>query len=164
MITKPDIAALWLEACPSFGPAFMECCADDGGDLPYIQAGAFARHLLSLHLSDQRAEFPAIAEFIERLHTDCDPYTREFATIGILESIQNIWGHSNVSADAFLPFLLPVSASAWHGLNQFWAGEVPRSRGGLPGGTSIDDPHQVDPLRGILRGMDTTLEREADRL
>ena len=164
MITKSDIAPHWLEACPSFGPAFTESCSDDGGDLLYLHAGAFANHVLSLHRAQQRAEFPAIAEFIERLHTDGDPYTREFATIGLLESIQNIWGQSAISADEFLPFLLPVSTTAWHSLNQFWAGEVRKSRGLLRGGTSIDDRPQADLLRGFLRGMDTTMERETDRL
>jgi len=125
VIAKPDIAALWLEACPSFGPAFTESCSEDGEQLFYVHAGSFARHILSLHRSQQRAEFPLIAAFIERLHTDGDQDTREFATIGILESIQNIWGHSDTSADEFLSFLLPVSTAAWHSLNQFWADETP---------------------------------------
>jgi hypothetical protein len=122
---KPNITALWLEACPSFGSALAESCADYGEELLYVHAGAFARHLLALHRSQQRAEFPAIAAFIESLHTDSDHETREFATIGILESIQNVWSHSDVSPDEFLPFLQPVSAASWRSLNQFWAGEIP---------------------------------------
>ena len=125
MITKPDIPALWLEACPSFRAAFAESCADDSEELLYVHAGAFARHLLALHRSQQRGEFPAVATFIERLHTDGDHYTREFATIGILESIQNVWGHTDVSPDEFLPFLQPIGAAAWHSLDRFWAGEIP---------------------------------------
>ena len=148
MITKADIAALWLEACPSFGPAFNESCTENGVELLNVHAGAFARHILSLHRSQQRAEFHAIACFIERLHTDGDPYTREFATTGILEGIQNIWGHSDIPAEEFLPYLLPDSTAAWHSLKQFWAGEMP--------------PRQQ--LRGTLRGMDTDIEREEDRL
>lgn len=164
MIKKTDIAALWLEACPSFMPAFTESCSEDGEALLYVHAGAFAKHVLTLHRSQQRAEFPAIAAFIERLHIEGDPYTQEFATIGLLESIQNIWGQSAISAEEFLPFLLPVSTTAWHSLNQFWAGEVRKSQVGLPGGTSRDDRHPADPLRAFLRGMDTTMERETDRL
>ena len=122
---KPNIAALWLDACPSFGPAFADSCADHGETLLYVHAGAFARHLLALHRSQQRDEFPAIAAFIESLHTDADHATREFATIGILEAIQNVWSHSELSPDEFLPFLQPVSAVAWRTLNQFWAGKIP---------------------------------------
>jgi hypothetical protein len=125
VITKPEIAALWLEACPSFGLAFAASCAGGNEELLYIHAGAFADHLPLLHRSQRRDEFPAVASFIERLQTDGDHYTREFATIGILEGIQNVWGHSDVSPDEFLPFLLPFSATAWHSLNQFWSGQIP---------------------------------------
>jgi hypothetical protein len=42
-----------------------------------------------------------------------------------LEGIQNVWGHTDVSPEELLPFLLPTSAAAWHSLNQFWAGKLP---------------------------------------
>lgn len=125
MITKADIAALWLEACPSFRPAFSGSCADNGEELLYVHAGVFADHLLALHRSGHHDDFPAVSAFIERLHTEGDHYTREFATIGILESIQNSWGWSEVSPEQFFSFLQPVSAAAWQSLNQFWAGEIP---------------------------------------
>lgn len=121
---KPNLNALWLAACPSFEPSLAESCADYGEELPYVHAGAFARHLLALHRSQQRDEFPAIATFIESLHSDTEHATREFATIGLLEGIQNVWSHSEVSPDEFFPFLLPVSAAAWRSLKQFWAGEI----------------------------------------
>jgi hypothetical protein len=128
VITKSDILALWLKACPSFGPAFVKSCAEyreDGEPPLYHLAGVFADHLLALHRSNQREEFPAIATFIEQLHSNGDHYTREFATIGILEDIQNVWSHTNVSPDEFLPYLQPLSTAAWHDLNRFWAGEIP---------------------------------------
>ena len=136
MITKAEIAALWLAACPSFAPAYEESCAAYEDDRLYTHAGAFARHLLRLHRSARREEFPAVAGFIERLHTEGDPYTREFATIGILEGIQNVWSHTDVSPEEFLPFLQPVSAASWHCLNQFWAGQIP----------SVPDPTRDIPL------------------
>lgn len=125
MITKTQITALWLDACPSFGPSFAESSSEQGEDLLYIHAGEFARHLLLLHRAQRREEFPAVAAFIERLHTEGDHYTREFATIGVLEGIQNVWGHSDVAPDEFLPFLRPISSASWRSLNQFWAGEIP---------------------------------------
>jgi hypothetical protein len=66
-----------------------------------------------------------VSALIERLHREGDQFTREFATIGILEGIQNVWGHSDVSPEEFLAFLQPISAASWHALNQFWAGEIP---------------------------------------
>lgn len=62
-----------------------------------------------------------MATFIERLHAEGDHYTREFATFGILEGIQNVWGHSDVAPVEFLPFLRPISAALWRSLHQFWA-------------------------------------------
>lgn len=125
MITKLDIPALWLSACPSFGPAYAESCADYGEALIYVHAGDFARHLWSLHRTQQQAEFPAVAACIESLLTEGDHFTREFATIGILEGIQNVSSHTDGSPDEFASFLKPVSAAAWRSLNQFWAGEIP---------------------------------------
>ncbi len=133
VITKSHIPSLWLAACPSFGPAFAESCVDVGRKLLYIHAGAFARHLLALHRAHQRDEFPAVAAFVERLHSEGDHYTREFAAIGILEGIQNVWTHPEVSPDEFLPLLQPLSAVAWYHLNHFWAGEIPVVPDVMPG-------------------------------
>jgi hypothetical protein len=119
----PNIIALWLDACPSFGPSLSGLCAEHGEQLLYVHAGAFARHLLALHRSQQRDEFPAIGTFIERLHMDDDPSTREFATVGLLESIQNVWSQGDTSPQEFYPFLQPASAAAWRALNRFWSGE-----------------------------------------
>jgi len=125
MITKPDIAALILDACPSFRAAFIESCSNHGEDLLYVHAGALARHLLALHRGEQRDEFPAVGAFVERLHAEGSCDVREFATIGILESIQNVWANNNTDPDAFLPFLGPLGAQAWRDLNCFWNGEIP---------------------------------------
>ena len=125
MIVKSDIAALWTVACPSFDELIRESCSDDVDGILYVHAGSFARHLLELHRSRDCQEFPAIADFIERLYTEGDDYTREFATIGILEGIQNVWGHTDSSPELFLPFLRPASRAAWQSLNEFWAGRSP---------------------------------------
>ncbi|HRJ10122.1 MAG TPA: hypothetical protein PK490_17125 [Prosthecobacter sp.] len=124
-MNKANIVSLWLEACPSFRTAFVESCTENGSELLYLHAAAFARHLLELQRLEKTNEFGAVAIFIEGLHTDDDPATREFATIGILEGIQNVWGHSEVSPNEFLPYLLPASAAAWRKLDQFWSGDIP---------------------------------------
>ncbi len=66
-----------------------------------------------------------MATFIDRLLTEGDQSTREFATIGILEGVQNVRGHTDVSSDEFLAFLQPAGVASWRHLNQFWAGELP---------------------------------------
>jgi hypothetical protein len=60
---------------------------------------------------------------IERLHTDGDDFVREAATIGLLEGIQNTWGHGGVDPELFAKHLLPVSRKWWDELNAFGRGE-----------------------------------------
>ena len=116
---------MWLEACPSFTLTFDGSREDYCAKLLYVHAGTFARHLLSLHRARKHEEFPAVANFIERLLTEGDQETRQFGITGILEAVQNVWGHTDVSPEEFVPFLKPVSAKAWNNLNRFWAGEIP---------------------------------------
>jgi hypothetical protein len=122
---KTDLISLWLEACPSFKPALDESCAESGREHLYVHAAAFARHLLELHMARQTEGFLAVAAFIKSLHLDPDSTAREFATVGILEGIQNVWSNSGTSPDEFFPCLLPASAAAWHRLNRFWSQEIP---------------------------------------
>ena len=124
MISKSDILALIVKACPSFEETFCRSCSEHGADLLYVHAGSFARHLLALNREGQWDEFPAVGEFIERLHVEGTPEVRELATTGVLESIQNVWANSNTAPEQILCYLGPVSAKAWQNLNRFWAGEI----------------------------------------
>jgi hypothetical protein len=125
VIAKAEVFPIILAACPSFRARYEASVAEDGADLLYIHAGALAAHLLALHRAGDREEFPAVGAAIERLHTDGDHSVRELMTIGVLEGIQNVWGNSGAQPDQFLPFLGPLSTTAWHDLNRFWAGEIP---------------------------------------
>jgi hypothetical protein len=112
-----------LEACPSFRPAWEEHLRDSREEILYVALGDFARHLLELFRAGKTEAFPSVAQVIERLHVEGDPYVREAATIGLLEGIQNVWGNNNVDPEVFFPFLLPESARWWNSLNKFWSGE-----------------------------------------
>src|SRR4051794_30838623 len=98
---------LLMEACPSYHPP-----AEDH-DLLYIALGDFAGHLRQLQQQSCTQDFPDIARVIERLHVEGDHYTREAATIGLLEGIQNVWGNQGVDPNLFAHHLLPVSALWW---------------------------------------------------
>ncbi len=122
MITKEEIAYRLLQACPSFKPIYDE---SDNKDLLYSLGGDFAHHLLTLLQNGEISEFPAVAEMIERLHIEGDSYTKEFATIGLLEGIQNVWSNKGTDPENFRTFLLPLSQKYWQSLNDFWDGKVP---------------------------------------
>jgi len=123
MINAEQMIPLLLEACPSFQGDWDDHRRDHGEALPYVALGDFARHLLGLHLRHETDVFRAVARVIERLHVEGDGYVREAATIGLLESIQNVWSNNNVDPELFVPHLLPESLRWWRSLNNFWSGE-----------------------------------------
>lgn len=114
MITKTQVIPMLTEACPSFQSA---------EEILYVALGDFARHLLELHQRHETATFPGVACVIERLHTEGDAYTREAATIGLLEGIQTVWRSNGVDHELFTTHLLPESRRWWDELNAFWRGE-----------------------------------------
>lgn len=122
MINKNQLPTLLIKACPSF-KAVLD--GSDDQELHYMVAGDFARHLLDLYTAQQLEEFSKVAELIEDLHINGDEYVKEYATIGILEGIQNVWGNHGSDPEKFAPFLLPVNLKYWHSLNRFWNGEIP---------------------------------------
>ena len=72
-----------------------------------------------------------LCEVLERLHLEGEGFVKELATIGILESIQNVWGHTETDPEEFCRFMLPESKKWWNELNDFWAGKIPHVGAGL---------------------------------
>jgi len=125
MIEQHEAMSLLVEACPSFTEEWLEHLQELGNESLYVAAGSFARHLLSLYQASNLSSFPAVAAAIERLHTEGSPWVKEFATIGVLEGVQNVWSHSPTDPERFALFLLPESQGWWRGLNSFWSGRMP---------------------------------------
>ena len=121
MIDKQQATHLIVEACPSLQPLWVQHLEEHGDDLMYIAAGDFACHLHALFLDGRDDCFPDVGRAIELLHTDGSAWVREFATIGILESIQNVWANSGADPALFVPYLGPESRRWWDGLNGFWS-------------------------------------------
>ena len=91
MIDQLDAMPLLVEACPSFADGWADHLSHHGSDLPYTAAGDFASHLFALHQAGDTSSFPAVAAAIERLHTEGSLWVKEFATIGVLEDVQNVF-------------------------------------------------------------------------
>ncbi len=126
MIQQAEVMPLLLEACPGFSEAWAEHLRENGNDLLYVAAGNFATHLLSLHESGQMSPLAAAGAVIEQLHINGSPWVKEFATVGLLEGVQNVWSHSKTDPECFRQFLGPESQRWWVGLNRFWSGQAPR--------------------------------------
>jgi hypothetical protein len=125
MITRDQIVQTLTDTFPRFTPESADV------DLPYVVLGDFARFLLGIHESGDEKQLARAAEVIERLHIEGDSYVKEAATIGLLEGIQNTWGHSGADPEAFARRLLPESRRWWDSLNKFWQKEIPYVRADL---------------------------------
>lgn len=128
MIQQEHVMPLILRACPSFRETWDK---SEDRELLYVVMGDLARHLLTLYRAKQTAEFAPLCEVIERLHLEGDGFVRELATVGILEAIQNVWGHTDTASEEFCEFLLPESRRWWNELNDLWAGKIPYLGAGL---------------------------------
>jgi hypothetical protein len=126
VIAKEQVMPLFFNACPSFTADCEAYGCNPRDHLLYIEMGLLARHLIELYKSNQTAEFPAVFRIIERLHIEGDYYVKEAATIGMLESIQNIAGNNGLDPDVFVPWLGVESRKWWDQLNDFWQGKIPR--------------------------------------
>jgi len=117
MITDEQVIPSILSVCPSFLCVYE---ASDDKELPYCIMGELAHHLMGLQLRKETGEFEPLCEVIERFHVDGVPTVRELATIGLLESIQNVWGNNSLDPEIFRFYLLPESQNRWDELNDFW--------------------------------------------
>lgn len=114
-----------LGACPSFGSrweAFLHEWQEEADDLPlFLVLADFARHLIGMLERGDLGSLPAVFAAIERLHTDGEHYVQEAATIGLLESLQNLNLHENgTDPEQFRPYLGLESARWWDKLYRFW--------------------------------------------
>jgi hypothetical protein len=124
MIEKHQIIPLILETCPSFSEHFNQL-DEDIKELYYCVGGDLARHFLDQYNKNDTSEFYKLGELIELFVVEGDQFTSEFAVIGILEGIQNIWGHSKTDPEIFTKYLLRQSLLYWKSLNKFWMKEIP---------------------------------------
>jgi hypothetical protein len=121
MIDQSQAMEILVESCPSFGPHWAAHLAKWGNDVPYIAAGEFADHLLAMYRAKGEASFQSVAVAVERLHTEGSPGVKEFATVGLLEGVQNIWTNRGENPEHFGAYLLPTSRRAWDALNIAWS-------------------------------------------
>jgi hypothetical protein len=116
-ITQFDVIAVLQAASPNWQP--------DADDPVYVQLGSYARYILDTVAAGRLDELAPAFTAIERLHTSGDQWTREAATIGILEGIQNNASHRSFDLLPVTSRLGPVSLEWWGELEDFWAGRRP---------------------------------------
>ena len=125
MIAQDDMMNVLTAACPSFAPHGRELQVewkDEAHNPPvYLGLADFARVLIGMLERGETSGFPSVFAAVERLHVDGDHFVQEAATIGLLESLQNLNLHDkNTNPEQFRPYLGPVSERYWGKLHRFW--------------------------------------------
>jgi hypothetical protein len=125
MIKKDDMFQPMLDANPALILAwgeFVEKWKDEKDGLPfYLALGDLARHLVDQLKLGRTEEFAPVFAVVERWHCEGDHYVREAATVGLLESIQNIAGHEGLDPAHFEQWFGPETKRWWDKLNLFWS-------------------------------------------
>lgn len=107
---------------------YVETKEEDCEPLYYVLAGAYASHILTnFDLFSRSDELENNFALIEKFHNDGDDYVKEWATVGILEGMQNHIGKDR-QAEMYPKcekYLGPESRFWWDELERFWKNEIP---------------------------------------
>lgn len=125
---------LLLAADPSFRPRWDAFLAEWGEEqkkaagLPlYLALGSLAEHLIERLDAGDSDGFDAVFDVVERWHLEGDSYVSEAASIGLLESLQNLLGggdrrhktRSGVRASDFERWMRPETRKWWERLYRY---------------------------------------------
>jgi len=125
VVDQTQVMAMLVAACPSFRRTWEQYVGSEEYDdeLLYVHLGECARHLVTLYGAGDTSEFAAVFRVVEDLHVRGDSHVRQAATVGLLETLQNIAEHRDLDPAVFVQFLGPESARWWDKLDRFWSGD-----------------------------------------
>jgi hypothetical protein len=119
-----------LAACPSFAEPWREHVESSNGRIgAYVDAGAFASHLVDLLEADRTSELADVFDVVERFLIDGDDGIRYLVTFGLIEDVQNISSnrHDWAFAARFREWLRPTTTTAWDEVHRVWGTSDPGS-------------------------------------
>jgi len=99
---------------------------DDGEVLEYSVAGDFSRYIIKNINENNIEKLKKCFEFIELLHINGTEKTKELATVGYLEDLQNFTG-GNETMEKYkiiYDYIGIESKKWWNKLNDFWNGNI----------------------------------------
>ena len=129
LVPDPDMDVIGelLAVCPSFRPVLKDHLASSSGEprLPFVEAGAFGRHIVQLVSRGDTREFLAVFNAIERLYGKAGPAAETLLTYGLLETVQNVAMNEGVALEGFEQFLGPRTRLEWDYVIRIWNPEAP---------------------------------------
>ncbi|MBX9797626.1 hypothetical protein [Sphingomonas sp.] len=124
-ITAATMFESMLLADPSFAPRWAAFCTEwaDETDPPlYLALSSLAEHILDCLGAGRTERFESVFAVVERWHVEGDLYVAEAASIGLLESLQNLAGGNRPRPATVEQWLGPESRRWWDKLDRYWAG------------------------------------------
>jgi len=101
---------------------------DESERFVYTDIGEVSRFIIEKYKQDQTESFQRIFLNIESILSNCDNRTKEFITIGLFESIQNISGGDIDYHFGFNKWLCPLAGEQWRAIIDFWEGTEWRTK------------------------------------
>lgn len=125
LISRDEMFELILAADPSFRPRWVHFSDEWGEDAHaplYLALSSLAEHIAECLRTGSTDNFGAVFSVVERWQIEGDAYVREAASIGLLESLQNLLGGSDRKEMTVERWLGPESRRRWDTLDRFWDG------------------------------------------
>ena len=97
---------------------------EENYEIPYVAIGSFNKFVIDQFKNNNKELIKKLFAYIEELYISKSGKVREFATIGILEGIQNMMGDNNLNTNEIERFLGIESKKWWIQLNKLWNKEI----------------------------------------
>ena len=101
---------------------------DESERLVYIDIAEVSRFIIEKYKQNQTESFQRIFFNIEDILSNCDDRTKEFITIGLFESIQNIGAEEIDYYFGFNKWLYTLCGEQWRAVIDFWEGTEWRTK------------------------------------
>jgi hypothetical protein len=111
-----------VQACPSLSSEFGTLPADERTDSRLM--AELASHVVDQFEAGRIEEISAAFALAEHLIVTGPEAERHAATVGFLETVQNVASHREYGAQAFESFLGPESRKVWMEMNALWKGKA----------------------------------------
>lgn len=124
MIEGDEVMGRLAAACPSWAARNpVAAAAPLDGPRDYEPVGAFAHHLVDRADQGDTDEFPAVFATVEEILDDGDADAVSLIRTGLIEDLQNITSHRDVSIDGaqVRSFAGPATAAVWDELDEAWS-------------------------------------------
>ena len=127
-LDEGEMLRLLLEACPQLSYAVLQLLHEHGNDANAridLVFPALTDLMLDMLISGDDEALRRVFDVIERLNRDGNAAVQRYATLHLLDSLQQVYTPSGGAlGDAFHSYLGNISAQRWERLTELRAGRI----------------------------------------